>query len=277
MGAKRFITLPILTKNMTIENPRKYGDTPYNIIVIHGGPGAPGEMIPVAEELSSNYGILEPLQTKDSIEGQVEELKSILDENSSKPVILIGWSWGAWLAFIFTAKYPKYVEKLILIGSGPFEENYSKEIMKTRLSRLTEDEKVKLESLMKSLNDPSSKNKEILMKDFGKLMSKADSYQSIPHDETVLEFQLDIYQKVWSEASELRKSDKLIEYSKYIQCPVIAIHGDYDSHPFEGVKIPLSKTIKDFKFILLKNCGHHPWYEKLTKDKFYEILRRELD
>ncbi|MBT3937377.1 alpha/beta hydrolase [Candidatus Woesearchaeota archaeon] len=234
-------------------------------------------MAPVAEKLSSDYGVIEPFQTEDSIKGQVEELKSILDENSSKPVNLIGWSWGAWLAFIFTAKYPQYVKKLILVGSGPFEENYTSEIMKTRFSRLTEDEKVKLNSLMESLNNPSSKNKVTLMKDFGKLMSKADSYQEIPHDDSVLEFQLDIYQKVWSEASELRKSSKLLEYAKDIKCPVVAIHGDYDPHPFEGVKIPLSNNSEDFKFYLLNNCGHHPWYEKLAKEQFYEILKSEIE
>ena len=234
-------------------------------------------MAPLAEELSSDYGVLEPLQTKESINGQIDELKSILDGNSSKPVTLIGWSWGAWLAFIFTAKYPKYIKKLILVGSGPFEESHAKEIMKIRLSRLTEDEKAKLNSLMELLNNPSSKNKEILMKDFGKLVSKADSYQPIQHSNIVTKFQPDIYQKIWSEASKLRKSDKLIEYSKGIQCPVIAIHGDYDPHPFAGIKVPLSKTINDFKFILLKNCGHYPWFEKLAKDKFYEILKSELD
>jgi len=261
---------------MTMKNLRKYGDAPYKVVVIHGGPGAPGEMAPVSEELSSNCGILEPLQTKGSIEGQIEELKSLLDDNSSIPVTFIGWSWGAWLAFIFTAKYPKYVKKLILVGSGPFEESYAKDIMKTRLSRLTEDEKKKLNSLMELLNKSSSKNKEILMKDFGELMSKADSYQEIPHDDSVLEFQLDIYQKVWSEASELRKSGKLLDYAKVIKCPVVAIHGDYDPHPFEGVKIPLSNNNEDFKFHLLNNCGHHPWYEKLAKEKFYEILKSEI-
>jgi len=57
---------------MVMKNPKKYGDAPFKIIVIHGGPGAPGEMAPVAEELSSDYGVLEPLQTKDSIKEQIE-------------------------------------------------------------------------------------------------------------------------------------------------------------------------------------------------------------
>lgn len=40
---------------------------------------------------------------------------------------------------------------------------------------------------------------------------------------------------------------------------------------------PLSKVIGDFKFILLKDCGHSPWNETYTKDKFYEIIFLELE
>ena len=54
-----------------------------------------------------------------------------------------------------------------------------------------------------------------------------------------------------------------------IKCPVIAIHGDYDPHPYEGVKKPLARVINDFNFILLEKCGHTPWKEKEVRKKFY--------
>ena len=63
---------------------------------------------------------------------------------------------------------------------------------------------------------------------------------------------------------------------KHITCPVVAIHGDYDTHPAEGVKKPLSTALKDFRFILLENCGHKPWMERKARDTFYKILREEL-
>ncbi|UCF12872.1 MAG: alpha/beta hydrolase [Thermoplasmatales archaeon] len=124
-----------------MKNLRKYGNAPFNTAVIHGGPGAPGEMVPVARELSSPSGILEPLQTATTIEGQVQELKVVLKKRGDLPITLIGWSWGAWLSFIFTAKYPTFVKKLILIGSGTYEEKYAVNIIKTRLSRLSEEER----------------------------------------------------------------------------------------------------------------------------------------
>lgn len=77
-----------------MKNLRKYGNAPFNIAVIHGGPGVPGEMAPVARQLSTDWGILEPLQTAISLEGQVQELKSVLEENGSLPMTLVGHSWG---------------------------------------------------------------------------------------------------------------------------------------------------------------------------------------
>ncbi len=48
---------------ISMENLRKYGNPPFIAALIHGGPGSPGEMAPVARELSTGRGILEPLQT----------------------------------------------------------------------------------------------------------------------------------------------------------------------------------------------------------------------
>ncbi len=260
-----------------MKNLRKYGNAPFNVAVIHGGPGAPGEMAPVARELSSVRGILEPLQTATTLEGQVQELKAVLKKWGDLPITLIGWSWGAWLSFIFTAKYPTFVKKLILIGSGAFEEKYAVNIMKLRLSRLSEEERAEALSLMEILNDPTIRSKNTPMSRLGKLISKADSYDPLPHDSEILECQYDIYQDVWGQSMELRSSGKLLELGNKIQCPVVAIHGDYDPHLSEGVKGPLSSTLKDFRFILLENCGHHPWIERAARDRFYDILKNEVE
>lgn len=56
----------------------------------------------------------------------------------------------------------------------------------------------------------------------------------------------------------------------------MAIHGDYDPHPAEGVEKPLAAVLKDFRFILLDRCGHLPWIERQAKDRFYSILREEV-
>ena len=89
-------------------------------------------------------------------------------------------------------------------------------------------------------------------------------------------FNQEIFRKVWKEAETLRISGKLIDTISSIKCPVVAIHGDYDPHPAEGVKKPLARILNDFRFIKLERCGHKPWIEKEAKDNFYRILRKEL-
>jgi len=134
-------------------NPRRYGSAPFRVSVVHGGPGAAGEMAAVAHELSSDRGVLEPLQTERSLQAQVEELKSQLQESSEPPITLIGFSWGAWLSLILAAQYPDFVNRLILIGSGPFLESYVPKIMETRLSRLSGAEGVEAKCILAALED----------------------------------------------------------------------------------------------------------------------------
>ena len=78
------------------------------------------------------------------------------------------------------------------------------------------------------------------------------------------------------DAEALRTSGELLALGKRIDCPVVAIHGDYDPHPADGIRKPLSSVLEDFRFILLDNCGHYPWNERQARDAFYEVLRDEL-
>ena len=255
---------------------RKYGELPFRAALIHGGPGAAGEMIPVAKELSRTMDVLEPFQTKNTIEGQLDELKSVLEENTDLPITLIGYSWGAWLSLILAAKYPKLIKKLILVSSGPFESEYASEIMQIRLSRMSESDKKQVESFVEDLEKQDLKDIDINFVKIGKLISKADTYDSVESHDNDIIYSYEIFQSVWKQAEQLRKSGELLEYAMMVQCPVTAIHGDYDPHPYKGVEEPLSRYIEDFYFILLKNCGHKPWTEKYAKDEFYKILKQEL-
>jgi len=259
-----------------VKNLRKYGKPPFRVVVIHGGPGAAGEMAQVARELKSDWGVLEPFQTTDSIEGQVEELKTVLEENGDLPLVLIGFSWGAWLSCIFAANYPAFVRKLILVGSGSFEEKYAVGIQKTRLDRLSHKNRKEAESLIRVLNDPAAEDKSKVFSRLGELFSRADAYDPAPQKSESVDFRVDIFQRVWKEAEKQRRNGKLLQFGESIKCPVVAIHGDYDPHPAEGVEKPLSSVLKDFRFILLKNCGHKPWIERQARKEFFRVLREEL-
>ena len=77
---------------------RLYGNAPYTVAALHGGPGAAGSVGYLASELSkrAKTGVLEPVQSAESIEGQVAELSDLLAEFN--PKVLMGHSWGGGMA-----------------------------------------------------------------------------------------------------------------------------------------------------------------------------------
>lgn len=246
--------------------------------VLHGGPGAPGGVAPLACELARSRGVLEPLQTRDSIAGQLKELRAVVDEHGDPPLCIIGWSWGAWLGYLFAARHPSLVGKLILVGSGPFAEEYVPAIERTRLSRLSAADRAELEALQGALADPTVLDKDALLARFGALFARIDAYDPLPSNEPErMDVQFDIFNRVWSEAGELRASGELLRVGKQIHCEVVAIHGDYDPHPAIGVSEPLAGVIERFRFVLIERCGHQPWAERAAREEFLRILEDELD
>jgi len=256
---------------------RTYGVAPFSIVLVHGGPGAAGEMASLAADLSTGRGILEPLQTATSVAGQITELEAAIEFLGDRPVILIGFSWGAWLSLMVAAEYPASVRKLILIGCGPFEEDLAVRVLENRLNRLGEEERSAFISNLLILSDPDECEKDTALTRLGTLVAKTDSFDPIHETGPEgIDFRGDIFQRVWEEAAEMRRTGKLLTLAAKIQCPVIAIHGDIDPHPADGVQIPLKTFLQDFQFILLKNCGHKPWIERQAREEFFRILNKEL-
>jgi len=265
---------------MTTRPPQRfYGPSPFRIAVIHGGPGAAGEMAPVARRLAdSGRGVLEPLQTATTLEGQVAELADTLETYACVPAVLIGHSWGAWLSGLVAARHPALVDELILVGSGPFLARDAATIGPTRTSRLDEAEQAAFRDCLATLDDPRSSGRNEALARLGALAAKTDAYDPVAgaNKDTDQEYAGDVFQRVWNEAAQMRASGELLARVGRIRCPVRAIHGDYDPHPASGVHDPLSRALADFRMVLLRRCGHTPWVERHAAEEFYRQLEELL-
>lgn len=265
---------------------RVHGAAPYRVAVVHGGPGAPGSTAALARELSVERGVLEPFQGADSVDGQVAELAQALETSATPPVVLVGHSWGAWLSVLVAARRPDLVGSLVLVGAGPFEAEYARHIWPARMARLDDADRREAEELRRRLNEPGAAGAEALFARFGALMHGADAYDPLPRpraddplpaphgDRAVQEA---IYRRVWAEASELRRNGGLLDAAARVRCPVVAVHGEHDPHPADGVCVPLARVLSDFRFVLLPRCGHEPWTERHARDPFHAVLREALD
>ena len=150
------------------------------------------------------------------------------------------------------------------------------------MNRLGEEERMEVESLIERIDNSGAEDRISAFAQFGALMEKADAYDPLACECGVIDelseidCQVEIFQGVWKDAAELRRSGKLLEFGKHIKCPVVAIHGDYDPHPAEGVRKPLTAVLENFRCIILENCGHKPWMEREARDIFFSILEEEL-
>jgi len=254
-----------------VENYRAYGDSPYNVLTLHGGPGAVGELKGVSQKIGINYGVIEYLQKQSSIKGLKEEMEKIIKSKMDSPVKIVGFSWGAWLALLFTADYSSLVESLILISSAPFDEKYRNSIQENRLKRMDPEEKELFHKVQDKFKDGKNVRIKLLNK-FVELMHKVDAYHFVENNNGSTDFQIKLYRKIWAEASMLRKENFLLKSLEKIECPIKVIHGGYDPHPYQGVIQPMEKLNKEYEAKILKKCGHTPWREKYAEEKFYSTL-----
>lgn len=258
-------------------NVRTYGEPPYKAAVLHGGPGAAGYMAPVARELSDSAGILEPLQTTDTLEGQIDELRDQLTHHADQPVVLIGSSWGAVLALFMAADNKELVRRLVLIGSAVFDKASSSRIEGHRLGRLSENDRSSYEIIQRNLETASGAERDRLMNVWGDLLFKSDVYDPVTKDLEVLETRYDIFKSVWSDFVVLRdRPGYLKSQFSGIDLPTIVIHGEYDPHPIDGIRPFLEECISDVRFEILPRCGHYPWIERQARKRFFAILREEI-
>lgn len=253
---------------------RRYGIPPYGVVLLHGGPGAPGSMAPVARELGRTVGVLEPLQSADSLEGQIEELKTQLGDAIG--IDLVGSSWGAVLALFFAARFPGIVRQLVLIGSAVFDVESSNKCRALRQERLPGEIKAKVEELSGRLRTSSEIHANAILLELHELTFGADCFDPITRDDETIVAQYLINQRVWNDFKVLRDSDRLKSEFAKVKAPTVVIHGDYDPHPIEGVVPFLKSCLPKIDVFVLEQCGHLPWLERRAKDQFYKILKDSL-
>ena len=250
---------------------RLYGNAPYKIVLVHGGPGAIGSLKGFAQELSelSQTGVMEAIQSKYSIDELIEELYIQIKDNCSDKVSLAGHSWGAWLAALFAEKYPELIENIILVGCGPLEDKYVSEIGARRFQNLSEEDGAIFQRLVDNQATDADMEKipDILEKSDNYCLENREKHKADKADS-------EMHNKVWSEAAGLRTNGKLLASFQNIKGRIYLIQGELDPHPVKGVTISLQEKGVPCETYILEKCGHSPFMEKYAKDEFYKILMR---
>lgn len=253
------------------------------VVVLHGGPGAPGSVQGLARDLGRSRRALEPLQRRaDAAEGapldvarHVEDLAAVAPRRCP----LVGWSWGAMLGLSYAAAFPERVSALVLVGCGTYS-SASREVYRTRMDEAFGAEgRARAADLRSAIEAcTSASERDALLAELGALASRAQAHDPLPDSAAPepLPFDAVGHRATWQDV--LRLQEEGVEPARFasITAPVVMLHGAQDPHPGREVYEDLRPHVKRLEYVEFENCGHAPWGERRARTAFFEALEAAL-
>lgn len=225
---------------------RRHGEAEPTVVVLHGGPGAPGSAAPRARALAERgVGVLEPLQRRAgtvalTVDRHVEDMLAVAPQRA----VYVGWSWGAMLALSFAAAHPARVAAIVLVGCGTFHEDERRDY-KQRVADL-----------------------------LGSLFMAAETVEPLAAPSLGDDLPVDGAgnRETWDDV--LRLQAEGIEPQRFagIDAPVLMLHGDTDPHPGRGTCERLRPLLPQLEYVEFPRCGHESWNERHARQPFLATL-----
>jgi pimeloyl-ACP methyl ester carboxylesterase len=261
---------------------RTYGLGRPTVVVLHGGPGAPGSAAGLARGLSQYFHVIEPMQRRSggpvlTVNQHAADLAGVCPSKS----VIVGWSWGAMLALSFAARYPEKAAALVLVGCGTYDAKTRSLIEPTVLGRLSAAEKERRQFLLNALKTaPGGEERDKLLAEWGSIEDKASSYDaSFDGDQTAQTLPVDAagHYETWADVLRLQTEGIEPRIFAGIRIPVLMVHGDTDSHPGARTAGLLKRYMPRLNYIEIARCGHEPWRERHASEPFFDILSRWIE
>ena len=258
---------------------RRYGRSGRSVVVLHGGPGAPGSAAALARALADPLHVLEPWQRWSSgvpltVDRHVDDLADVIarDIPGEKPA-LVGVSWGAMLALVFTSHHPDQVSALALVGCGTFDRQARAQLHDTLALRTRPELKAQLADLQSRFP-----NEEERLAEAHRLTDSLYTYcRAADAEDPVEPFDPKGQVETWEDMVRLQESGVYPARFVSIQCPVLMLHGAYDPHPGAMIRYSLKPYIRNLEYREFERCGHSPWIEAHARDRFLAELRSWLE
>jgi pimeloyl-ACP methyl ester carboxylesterase len=257
---------------------RHYGDSGPFVIVLHGGPGAPGYMKPVAMELAGQFRVLEPFQRGSSadpltVARHVQDLQDVIETYcGNEKLLLLGHSWGAMLALAWAAEHPQAPKAIVLVGCGTFDAASREQMESIRQRRMNEPFRKRLEQLPRKYPNPNTR-----LAVLGGLYQQLDSVDLIEVKNHLHGCDARAHEQTWADIVRLQSEGVYPAALAAIRCPVLMLHGDDDPHPGPMIRESLTPFLPQLEYVSWAKCGHYPWLEKAARTTFYNTLTNWLE
>jgi proline iminopeptidase len=269
-----------------------------NVLIVHGGPGYPYlEPWPGLEPLTHNHrfhyydqrgcgqstrpvatfssrNFNQNLKTLDQALGigahlaDIERIRSILGEER---IILVGHSFGGFLASLYAAEFPEHVEAMVLLAPANVL------VMPSQDSGLFAEVRQRLPEDMRDEYDA-------YLKDY---LSFSDIFSQSEADLVALNQGLTKYYQAaadmpipqqgqpggWVVQAIYLSMGKRHDYRaalRAVEAPVLVVHGSEDIFQPEGASRSYAEALPNAQFRIVEGAGHFPFYSE--PDAFAQIV-----
>lgn len=257
------------------------------VVILHGGPGAPGEVAPIARELARRgFHVLEPFQRSSctrqaplTVERHLEDLRAFLIEHElhQKHFHLVGFSWGAMLAVIMAARYTDMpYRQVVMISSGTFDQRTRQEYKGLISRRGGARQAIDLQALTARFERGDMTAKEYRLRKLKLIYHASYMVDPLTDDTEIIDVDIASNEQSWKDMLTLQTRGIYPEGLKNVRCPVHMIHGEQDPHPGRSTARLLKRYIPHLTLAMLDQCGHYPWFEKYAHEVFFVELEECL-
>ncbi|MED1204123.1 alpha/beta fold hydrolase [Heyndrickxia acidicola] len=239
------------------------------LVFLHGGPGGEHRFfLPHMEPLKNDFQLIfydqtgcgqsAPLQDHSSLtmRSEVEKLEDLRQQWGIQKLNLIGESWGSMLALLYTAAYPKHVNKLLLTAAIGLTYEGFESFEKELTQRLSSVDQKMMEELLPKLADGSAEIEELFkildpyyVFSEETLKRKTPTIAS-PHTNEVLN-------------EDIKKHYDLRPFIPILkEIPIMVVQGDHDLITPEKLQELFFVYLPEAGLKVIKNCGHWALVEK---------------
>jgi proline iminopeptidase len=265
-----------------------------NVLVVHGGPGMPfrepmAGLAPLTDSYRFNYydqrgcgkstrpidkftsqNMYENMTSLDKTLGlgaqiaDIERIRQILGEEK---LILIGHSWGGFLASLYAAEFPEHVEKLILISPANSlvmpQPDAESDLFASVRAKLPQDKVAEYDAFMRDYMD------------FNKLFTRSEQ-DLIDMDAKFGEYYISVVKltteksikqgepggwMTWGMYVSMGQRHDYRDLMRMVTAPVLVIHGSDDLQSEKASRL-YSDTFPNSNFAVINGVGHFSFQEK---------------
>ena len=252
---------------------REYGEAGPRVIVLHGGPAAPGHMAPIARALEDSFRVLEPFQRGSGAEPltvarHVADLRELIEARcgGARPA-LVGSSWGAMLALAFAAAHPDLAGALVLIGCGTFDRAARGRMREVLAERTDDGLRARLDALEYEIPDADRR-----IAAMGDLIFPLYVCDPITADLEGEGVDARAHRETWEDMIRQQEAGLYPAAFAAIGSPVLMLHGALDPHPGGMIRDGLRPHLPQLEYREWDRCGHYLWIERAVRAEFLQTL-----